>query len=478
MARPRAWPALLALLLAQLPPQRLSLGLSLRRHRRGLGSALVGVGRRRAAAPPRMIYEGRDDDDGYGGGSTAARGPQILQFRPRDFVMERFIGEAGVREVTEWEYPGAELSQARQRDPFANPKRTDQDLGVTVRYFEGRMQDDLRRVLLKEYFVSSAGNLAEKELDARVAIYQWWTRNAGSRGLPCTYLLGSLTADEAFLREDFLRGWRRTFPNRVQPPLPGNTWLVYSFPEGSSLGLLTAEMFPRLRQEVEPWDGLWPQRVADRRARFVRGIFRGALSALADCHDAGVAHGSLSPASITFAPADQRNLKDLTVQLQDFGFSTLIGAGAGAGVSDGERESISAAAMKKRSDLVKEDLYALGYAYLQLLFSSLTDSPAEDDGDVTPAGVVYDQETLRAIIEDKFKSDFKDAVRLWAAEREEWTRVCEELDGPDGEAEGWKLLHAMINCRKAAPVGTSGTLSLTFVSARNLLASPYLAVDR
>eukprot|EP00968_Pinguiococcus_pyrenoidosus_P021117 scaffold2677_cov220-Pinguiococcus_pyrenoidosus.AAC.3 len=82
---------------------------------------------------------------------------------------------------------------------------------------------DGRRVLLKEYFVSSAGNLAEKELDARVAIYKWWADQMSKvdvnkeepRPLPCTYLLGSLTADVGFLGEDFIRGWKKTFPMKV-----------------------------------------------------------------------------------------------------------------------------------------------------------------------------------------------------------------------------------------------------------------------
>eukprot|EP00968_Pinguiococcus_pyrenoidosus_P021118 scaffold2677_cov220-Pinguiococcus_pyrenoidosus.AAC.4 len=251
---------------------------------------------------------------------------------------------------------------------------------------------------------------------------------------------------------------------KVPPPLPGNVWLIFSFPE-SGLGFLTAEMFPRIPQEREPWDALWPQRVADRRARFVRTIFEKALAAVADCHDAGVAHGSISPASITGAPFDQRDPRRLIIQLQDFGFSTQL-----PGVEP-----------KRRSELIRDDLYALAYAYLQLLFSSLTTSPNEDDGVFTPAsGMIYDQETLRDIFERKFKMDFKGAGRDWAYQREEWEHVCKELDGPDDTQEGWKLLHAMINCRGAASRSKGGVsdLSAQFVSARNLLASPYFLVER
>lgn len=48
---------------------------------------------------------------------------------------------------------------------------------------------------------------------------------------------------------------------------------------------------------------------------------RGALQALAYCHERGVAHGSLGSGSILLSAFDDRRAGDLIVKLDNFGFA-------------------------------------------------------------------------------------------------------------------------------------------------------------
>lgn len=387
---------------------------------------------------------------------------RMESFTAQDFVIERYIGEVGLREVTDWEYYGRAASPL---DPNT-PSRTSEDLGAGVRFFEGRTQLGTR-VLLREYLpvAGQGAALAERELDARVRIYN--RRNDAIRDglvdprtpLPCSALLGSLTAESGFQREDFLRSWQRTFPARVAPPKPGNMWLVYMWE-----GLTTAEVFPRIKQPQEPWSGLWPARVKRRRATFVRAIFDGALNALAECHEAGVAHGSIGLASLLLSTADETDVGALRVRLQDFGFFRPNSA---AGLKMDEEAARRAerfgqkSAMQRETFLAREDLYSLAYAYLELLFATLVEA---DEG----APQRTDQDSLKRLIEDTFGDDVKGKFRSFAQGVPEWEPVVQELDGPEESQAGWELLDAMVNCR---------TLQQGLLTARGLLSSPYLRTD-
>ena len=55
-----------------------------------------------------------------------------------------------------------------------------------------------------------------------------------------------------------------------------------------------------------------------------RAIARGALEALAFCHDKEVVHGSLGPGSILLSTLDDREATQLTVKLDNFGFARRL----------------------------------------------------------------------------------------------------------------------------------------------------------
>lgn len=54
-----------------------------------------------------------------------------------------------------------------------------------------------------------------------------------------------------------------------------------------------------------------------------RKIARGAVEALAYCHERGVAHGSLGSGSILLSTFDDRKSADLVVKLDNFGFARM-----------------------------------------------------------------------------------------------------------------------------------------------------------
>jgi serine/threonine protein kinase len=55
-----------------------------------------------------------------------------------------------------------------------------------------------------------------------------------------------------------------------------------------------------------------------------RAIARGAVAALAFCHERGVAHGSLGAASFLLSTFDDRRAAELIVKLDNFGFARML----------------------------------------------------------------------------------------------------------------------------------------------------------
>ena len=180
---------------------------------------------------------------------------QLRRFAAGEFQINRYIGGLGFLEITDWEYYGVDDDMRRGNtvrvnplDP-ATPTRTTTQSGTSVRLFEAFMSDG-RRVLLKEYFPPSR-QLALGEAAAVLQLQDAWVRtlaptsrtSAGiletelSSGMaaeraaeftPFVTLKGCIEGSDVFASKDFIRGWRRSFPE-VAPPLPRNLWLVYKW---------------------------------------------------------------------------------------------------------------------------------------------------------------------------------------------------------------------------------------------------------
>jgi hypothetical protein len=191
-----------------------------------------------------------DTDDGDAG-LPAAR---LRRFSAGEFQINRYLGGMGFMEITDWEYYGVNDDMRRgdavrvnPLDPFT-PTRTTTQSGTSVRLFEGFAYDG-RRVLLKEFFAPSR-KLALGEATALLRLEEAWARaitpsvpaasdlsgdgnseaaaQRANTPSPFVTLKGCIEGGDVFASKDFIRGWRRSFPE-VDPPLPRNLWLVYAW---------------------------------------------------------------------------------------------------------------------------------------------------------------------------------------------------------------------------------------------------------
>lgn len=86
--------------------------------------------------------------------------------------------------------------------------------------------------------------------------------------------------------------------------------------------------------------------------------------------------------------------------------------------------------------LFREDLYSLGYVFLELVFGAFCASKAKRP----------DQNALKRLLEDIFKGDFR-AFKEYCLTEPEWESAIEVLDSQKGS--GWGLATALLNARGA-----------------------------
>lgn len=86
--------------------------------------------------------------------------------------------------------------------------------------------------------------------------------------------------------------------------------------------------------------------------------------------------------------------------------------------------------------LFREDLYSLGYVFLELVFCSFCEDKTKRP----------DQNALKRLLEDIFKEDFK-AFKEYCLEEEAWEPAIAVLDAD--QASGWGLAGALLGARSA-----------------------------
>lgn len=348
----------------------------------------------------------------------------LRTFEASELQLQRFIGELGFVEITDWEYN-------RQTSPIDpnTPSRTLNSSGTSVRLFEARTSSNAR-VVLKEFLPKVRG-LAQREMEITERLLDAWeSKNAGNVGAgrpPVLSLIGSLVADESFKSRSFLEKWISKFPSLSVPEI-GSTWLVYRWE-----GLYTFASFPGAKQESQFFDAWNPDLKPKRRAAFVKEMVRGATSALAFMHEAGVVHRSLGAPSLRMNTLDERYPNQLEVLLSDFGFSSRL--------SDIDDEAIQRASKAGATTplavsdfFFREDLYSLGYVFLELVFCSFCETASKRP----------DQNALKRLLEDIFKGDFR-AFKEYCLEEDAWQPAIDVLDAQRGS--GWGLAGALLGAR-------------------------------
>lgn len=353
----------------------------------------------------------------------------LIPFSPSDFEITRIIGQQGYATITDWEYYGP-------RDPLA-PTRTIQPSTPSIRLYEARIASSLprlynARVMLKE-FLKDGVQLGVNEAEAYRILYEADGAGIDPDVVPVATLLGTFLTDQSFESASFAITWKKRFPSSPIPPRAGATFLVFRW-EGMQTGLTCAAASDK---DVDPgtrWLNNWfPGNLVQRKSVYVRTFMKRALEALSYLHTTGgIVHRSMGLASIMVNTIEYRLASSLQVKIRDLGFakpiSQLIGIedlekarGAGA-VTPGEIARYYFA----------DDIYALGYAFLELVFSVFSGRPVTQD-------------KFKTLFEDTFKLDVV-GFRGYCAEDPNWNDAVALLDRQ--ERAGWDLVKTMLNARE------------------------------
>jgi len=342
------------------------------------------------------------------------------------------------------------------------------------------------RVLLKEYF-PVAREIAEQELRVYTDLVTAWDDVAPDEDFadaPVATLRGWFQTTMECERRAFREDWTNRFP-RVEPPTAGNLWLLFRWQGNKAM----SEFANSMSSATSFWDQLSEPMFGPRKSNlktqfyFLRNLIKECLAALTFLHERGVIHRSIGASSITLNTFDVTQGDNLQVKLRDFGFASRA-----ALLDDGTLRKAQEAGARSPGEMLAfvaaEDLYAMGYALAETVFTSLAAKEAaqtepkgtkmtpimkqwiqqaQGGGDEAPGPVQSlgpvgspqasarpaartDQDALKKLMEDVFDSDIKGAFRDYCEAEERWADVVAFLDLEDRA--GWQLLDDMINSKR------------------------------
>lgn len=427
---------------------------------------------------------------------NAAGQNQIVRFQAADMEILRQVGEMGYATITDWEYYERDGLRRNPLDP-EQPLRTVDQAGPAVRLWEARVaRGPLRnaRMLLKEY-LPAAKEVAEQELRVYTDLVDTYPSIEDFGDAPVATLRGwfKTSAEVESLR--FRSDWQDRFP-RAPLPRAGNIWLAFRWDQFKPM----SELAQNTRKEKTVWDKIkmpkvWgvalpgppPLTIGARegtdmtqKSGYLKALIKECISSLVFLHERGVVHRSLGSPSVGLSSYQQTDAAQLQVKLRDFGFASRISR-----LDDETLRTAREAGANLPSEimayLATEDIYAMGYALAETIFSSLAEkdesaSSAKTSGlmsqwlqeaaqneDVSMLGPVggpssasaqpsrrksppTDQGALKKLMEDIYECDITGAFRDYCTAEPGWVGVCEFLD-QENDA-GWKLLESMISCRQ------------------------------
>ena len=274
----------------------------------------------------------------------------------------------------------------------------------------------------------------------------------------------------------------------VKPPSPGSVWLVYDYH-----GLTTANNYCEpllfMKEKLPPKRGVFGNLVPPpslppfkESARYmVQGILKQMLHAVAMTHEAGLVHNSLGRNSFLLSSVGQDKreatspysvvVDRLRVVLSDWGFSQTIDEAlydeefVRRAKSFGIDVDYDPEAAEEFA--TAEDLHALGFVFLALLFSTLA-QPATLSAPLPPT----DDDTWQRLFSDVFNKDMEE-FREYCRNEEVWDSVVQLLDEEDGV--GWNVLGDLLLARERVVEWNKGKRKDDdlLVSARGVLDSPF-----
>ncbi|KAL7481858.1 hypothetical protein ACHAW6_007532 [Cyclotella cf. meneghiniana] len=307
---------------------------------------------------------------------------------------------------------------------------------------------------------------------------------------PFTALLGEMNLNDYYDDTNIdPNDWYKALG--VKPPSPGSTWLVFDYH-----GLATASSYAvpmRIQQaKLPPKRGVFgniipppPLPPFRERARYmVQGILKQMLTAVALAHEAGIVHNSLGRNSFLLSSVGQDKreavspysvvVERLRVVLADWGFSESIqdavndeefrqrakSFGIPSGIGNNNTKQHVAMEFSKA-----EDLHALGFVFLALLFTTLAE-PATLSAPMPPT----DDDSWQRLFSEIFEKDM-DEFRDYCTNEEVWANVVELLDMEEGA--GWSVLGALLLARERVVEWFEDAEERQLTSARMLLSSPF-----
>lgn len=305
-----------------------------------------------------------------------------------------------------------------------------------------------------------------------------------------TCLLGELNLNDYYDDDPNPNEWYKSLG--VKPPIPGSIWLVFDYH-----GLSTAASYsvPNIiqRSKLPPKRGIFGGIVEPpalppftERARYVtQGVLKGMLTALATVHNANIVHRSIGRNSFILSSIGQDKreatspyatvLTRLRVILSDWGFSALA-IDAVREKEFGIRLRMFDIPMNDRITTISidfakaEDLNALGFVFLGLLFTTLAE-PAT----LTAPMPATDDDTWQRLFTDIFDKDMFQ-FRDYCANEDVWDSVVRLLDKENGA--GWDLLGSLLLSRERLRdwYNKGEENSIDAISASSLVSHPFFKV--
>lgn len=279
-------------------------------------------------------------------------------------------------------------------------------------------------------FLNPALQIAVTEAEAYNKIYE--TRGArmdNPDAIPIATLLGNFQGDNAFDTPAFKNRWKRMFPNVGAAPKVGSPWLVFRWE-----GTYTASSYPEAFRRKGKWEVLFAGGGYGGGRLYLKMLMKKGLDALGFLHGCGLAHGSIGPASLMVNTVEERMVRSLEVKLKDLGFAKAV--------SDVDEKTLAKARAAKASTpgqiqrfLFAEDIYALGYAFLEVIFGRLSKKGP---------GIRTSQDSFKRTFEDVYNCDV-DQMRDFCSAEVDWDDAVRFLD--ENDKAGWDLLRRMLRAK-------------------------------
>ena len=249
-----------------------------------------------------------------------------------------------------------------------------------IRYFHA--EQGYEQLLLKEYVgVGTLGADAASALEGwsdelsgenEIAIYEYILAQVqddpdkGSVPQQLPRLLGYMQTGRSAGSSGFGKKWETQMHESVLPPRPGSLWLIFKWEPWHRLSLFAASAM-RATLATSPGSAPW-ERAAEARLAFVKTAARQSLGTLAWLHSHGVVHRSISQSSLRLSTLEPNKWHKLNVQLHELGFATTASHLTREDLLRTIRRGKLTSPLEVLPMLCLEDLRALGYVLLELIF--------------------------------------------------------------------------------------------------------------